>query len=128
MTRSFALALLFTAATSVSLLACGAKQQSEAEDAVTFVHEDGSDATKEAEKAEVVLYDCENNPAASAVYPNDSTAIVVYNDEQHDLQIETSADGAKYANDDVIWWVKGDDATLFDAQSDETLDDCTVRP
>ncbi len=127
MKKQLAITLLVSLIAGLSLSACGAKQPSEAEDAVKLVNEDGSDAEGQAQKADIVLYDCENKPAASAVYPNESTAIVVYNDEQHDLQITVSADGAKYANDDIIWWTKGNEATLFDAQSNETLDDCTAR-
>lgn len=72
------------------------------------------------------VYVCESGEEVHAAYPDIDTAVIQYRGDTHTLQIAVSADGARYINDDLQWWVKGAgsnaEGILFDG-ADGTYED-----
>ncbi|WP_111746518.1 MliC family protein [Salinisphaera orenii] len=54
-----------------------------------------------------VTYACDHSNDREVRYPNDHTAVIPYKGSQHTLTLTRSADGARYTNDDIVWWNKG---------------------
>jgi heat shock protein HslJ len=71
-------------------------------------------------------YRCEGDRRAWAVY-TEARARVVTGPDTHDLPLAVSASGARYAQGDVVWWVKGDEAFL-EKGGVRTLSGCTRTP
>jgi heat shock protein HslJ len=67
-------------------------------------------------------YRCAGGRQAWAVYTQDR-ARVVTGPDTFDLPLAVSASGARYAQGDVVWWVKGDGA-FMDKGGARALDDC----
>lgn len=99
-------ALLLSA--PLALAGCGSSQTS-----TSPALEDTSSALVDAE-----VYVCRSGEKVRAAYPDVNTAVIEYRGDVHTLEIAVSADGARYVNDDVQWWIKGfgtyAEATLFD--------------
>jgi heat shock protein HslJ/membrane-bound inhibitor of C-type lysozyme len=71
-------------------------------------------------------YSCAGGRLAWAVYTEDR-ARVVTGPDTFDLPIAISASGARYARDEVVWWVKGDGAFL-EKDGVRVLADCVRTP
>lgn len=119
-----AAALLFIASTLV-LAACGSKQKTH--------HLTLEEAERSLLNAEV--YTCDHGTEVRAAYPDLDTAVIEYKDVVHVLHNAVSADGARYVDERVEWWVKGAgsnaNATLFKHTKDGTGDtleqNCRIR-
>jgi membrane-bound inhibitor of C-type lysozyme len=76
--------------------------------------------------ATFAAYRCAGGRLAWAVYTQDR-ARVVAGPDTFDLPIAISASGARYARDEVVWWVKGDGAFL-EKSGVRVLNDCVRTP
>lgn len=72
-------------------------------------------------------YTCDNGIKVSAQYYPDKVDLTV-NGTQKELYQTVSASGAKYATENgiepetgLIWWTKGDEATMFEMILDHTV-------
>ena len=68
-----------------------------------------------------VVYLCTSGERPVASYPSPETAVLSYRGEQHLLQHVRSASGARYAGDKLVWWTKGDEASLIAIESDGSM-------
>lgn len=104
--HTFTLAATLLGAT-VLLAACGSKQKTH-----TLSMEE---AEKHLLTAEV--YTCDEGTEIRAAYPDFDTAVIEYNGTAYVLENAVSADGSRYINERIEWWVKGAGenakATLF---------------
>ncbi|MPS48243.1 MAG: hypothetical protein E2592_04525 [Methylobacillus sp.] len=76
------------------------------------------------------LYQCESGGVAQVAYTQDK-AVLQYQENTHTLTQAISASGARYRNDALEWWSKGDEATLFTddhGNAGDILDRCRHVP
>ncbi|MEJ2315844.1 MAG: MliC family protein [Gammaproteobacteria bacterium] len=77
-----------------------------------------------------ITYTCASGERSVASYPSPETAVLAYRGETHRLQRVRSASGARYADDTIVWWIKGSEASLFSIEQDgstgKRLDVCRV--
>lgn len=77
--------------------------------------------------AETTTYACESGATIAASYPDTDSATIVYQEQQHRMQIAVSGSGARYVGDGLEWWTKGSgpgaDGTLFEHLRDGTSGD-----
>jgi membrane-bound inhibitor of C-type lysozyme len=77
-----------------------------------------------------ITYSCASGERSVASYPSPETAVLAYRGETHRLQRVRSASGARYADDTIVWWIKGSEASLFSIEQDgstgKRLDVCRV--
>ena len=77
-----------------------------------------------------ITYSCASGERPVVFYPSPETALLAYSGETHRLQRVISASGARYADDTFVWWIKGSEASLFEAMRDgstgQRLDLCRV--
>lgn len=68
------------------------------------------------------VYECRTGAEIRARYPDSSTALVRYRDQQYRMHIAVSADGARYVGDQYEWWTRGSgpdaQASLFSHADD----------
>lgn len=101
------------------LAACGAKQHP---------HDDAPMTIEEAENEllDADIYACDNDVEIRAAYPDVDIAVVQYRGDIHILRQAVSADGARYTDERIEWWVKGAgpdaEATVFQHTEDGTGD------
>ena len=76
------------------------------------------------------LYTCESGFTLSAAYPGPELAQLRYRGQELTLQITPAASGARYTGDGLIWWIRGDEASLFritdEGEIGERLELCQV--
>lgn len=76
------------------------------------------------------IYQCESGDVAQVTYEQDK-AVLQYRGKTHTLEQAISASGARYRNDSLEWWSKGDEATLFTddhGNAGDILDECKHNP
>jgi membrane-bound inhibitor of C-type lysozyme len=77
-----------------------------------------------------ITYVCNSGEQPVASYPSPETAFLEYRGEKHRLQHVRSGSGARYADDRIVWWIKGSEASLFviepDGSTGERLDQCRI--
>ena len=75
-------------------------------------------------------YTCASGERSVVSYPSPETAVLSYRGETHRLQLVRSASGARYADDHIVWWSKGDESSLFSVERDgstgQRLDVCSL--
>ncbi|MBA6411726.1 MliC family protein [Parahaliea sp. F7430] len=77
-------------------------------------------------------YSCESGQSLEAEYSSTETVVVHYQENTQEMKIAVSASGARYAGEDLEWWIKGSgkgsEGVLFDHQEDgttgEIIDNC----
>ncbi len=67
------------------------------------------------------VYHCESGARVTATYPDTDSARVTYLGREHNMRVAISASGARYADDQLVWWTKGAEAILL--QRDDSTDD-----
>ena len=75
-------------------------------------------------------YHCESGTVIAASYGKDK-AVLHYQGNTHTLEQAISASGARYRNDALEWWSKGDAATLFTddhGNAGDILEQCRPQP
>lgn len=108
-------ALFFFVLCAAILSACGAKQHAEPPQTRLSV-EEAEHALLDAD-----IYVCDEGTEIRAAYPEPDLAIVQYRADIHVLTEAISASGARYIDDRIEWWTKGEDhATLFRHTDDGT--------
>ena len=72
-----------------------------------------------------VLFQCNSGTQIAATYTGDySQARINYKNKEHVLNEHMSASGSQYQSESLIWWEKGEEATLFDKKTDKVLEEC----
>jgi putative lipoprotein len=76
------------------------------------------DATMQAETPATLEYTCKDDVSVSVSYVDDIAQISVsdpnYGDQTYELSRASSASGGKFSNGATTWFVKGDEANLFE--------------
>ena len=62
--------------------------------------------------SEALTYHCDSGTVIAVSYEQDK-AVLDYRGQAHTLVQAISASGARYRDDALEWWSKGDEATLF---------------
>ena len=79
--------------------------------------------------ANAVSYQCDSGNRIIATYPDNETAQVKYMDDTYQMKIAISASGARYVGDGLVWWTKGNDASMYKALNNtdtgELIENCT---
>ena len=77
-----------------------------------------------------ITYVCSSGEQPVASYPSPESAFLEYSGEKHRLIRVRSGSGARYADDNYVWWTKGSEASLFalepDGSTGERLDECRI--
>ena len=77
-----------------------------------------------------ITYVCSSGEQPVASYPSPESALLEYRGKNYHLQRVRSASGARYADDNYVWWTKGSEASLFviepDGSTGERLDQCRI--
>lgn len=83
-----------------------------------------------------VRYACDGGREALATYPTDSTALVAFDGQTHEMRLAVADSGARYAGERIEWWTRGagpgSEALVFAAGPNGTTSDrlaaCTESP
>lgn len=77
-------------------------------------------------------YACDSGTHIHVVYPDTQIALVTYQGIQHRLESALSASGARYADEQLVWWSKGSEASLRlygdDGLNGDILEQCRQQP
>ncbi len=77
-----------------------------------------------------VTYACDSGERPVASYSSPESASLEYRGEKHRLNRARSGSGARYADERIVWWIKGSEASVFAVEQDgstgERLDRCHV--
>ena len=75
-------------------------------------------------------YQCDSGNRIIVTYTGSDKAELLYRQEKIAMDITRSASGARYADEGLVWWIKGNDANLFMADKDndtgKQIERCTV--
>lgn len=108
--------LAATVTTSVAIVGCAPNTLSQA-----------GDDDQPGHPVARATYDCDGQDTLTVRYPDNQTALVPYQNQTHDLTIAVAADGARYADDEIVWWIQGSgkdaEATLFHAADEQATGD-----
>lgn len=63
-------------------------------------------------------YICDSGAKITATYPDTDSAHVSYLGHEHIMHIAIAASGARYVGDQLVWWTKGPEGTLFQRHAD----------
>ena len=62
-----------------------------------------------------ISYQCDSGNRIIVTYPDNDTAEVKYMDDTYQMKIAISASGARYIGDGLVWWTKGNEASMYKA-------------
>lgn len=75
-------------------------------------------------------FQCDSGNRIIVTYPSTETAEILYKQDEISMQIAPSASGARYAGEELVWWTKGQEGTLFKADTGNeagmALEHCTA--
>ena len=74
-----------------------------------------------------ISYQCDSGNRIIVTYPTTESAEILYTQEEIPMQIAVSASGARYTGEDLIWWTKGQDGTLFKVDTNQETGDLLER-
>lgn len=76
-----------------------------------------------------ISYQCDSGNRIIVTYPDNDTAEVKYMDDTYQMKIALSASGARYVGDDLVWWTKGNEASMYKAVNNtdtgDRIENCT---
>ena len=79
--------------------------------------------------AKAISYQCDSGNRIIVTYPTTDTAEVKYMDDKYQMKIAISASGARYVGDGLVWWTKGNEASMYKAvnntETGEQIENCT---
>ena len=79
--------------------------------------------------AKAISYQCDSGNRIIVTYPDNETAEVKYMDDTYQMKIAISASGARYVGDGLVWWTKGNEASMYKAvnntETGERIENCT---
>ena len=64
---------------------------------------------------QAISYQCDSGNRIIVTYPDNDTAEVKYMDDTYQMKIAISASGARYIGDGLVWWTKGNEASMYKA-------------
>lgn len=72
-------------------------------------------------------YQCDSGNRIIATYPSTENADILYKQEKILMKTTISASGTRYMGEDFVWWTKGQDGTLFKADTSQETGDLLER-
>ncbi len=76
-----------------------------------------------------ISYQCDSGNRIIVTYPDNETAEVKYMGDKYAMKIAISASGARYVGDGLVWWTKGNDASMYKAvnhtETGDLIETCT---
>ena len=76
-----------------------------------------------------ISYQCDSGNRIIVTYPDNETANVKYMGDTVPMKIAISASGARYVGDNLVWWTKGNEGSLYKAvnqsETGEMIENCT---